>query len=219
MVKTYLLENYVKIINFDILSNPGEFELILLPTSIYQKKNGTVAVMKGGLLEQIVARCPSLPAQMGKGVETYGNCPAILSHIPNTKHPTKFMTFPVSPSTLRAKEPDHHVFHRLKGRFKKYALLPGWCLLPRSDMVEFSSIKLKEIIRYYKLSKVALPFDLFTLGKEEVEKEQDRIMGIISRIVPEGLSLIHHPKENPTGTFRTSVATSEVYFEEGETNA
>jgi len=208
----------MKSINFDILSKPGEFELILIPCSCYQKKGGEMPVMKGGLLEEIVSRCPSLPTQIGKAVEQYGNCPAILSHIPGTKHPTKFATFPISPTSLRAENPDDYIFHRLKGRFPKYKLLPGWTLLPRSDMLEFAAIKLAEIIKYYKLTMVALPFELFTLDPED-KKETERILGIIGRIVTEGLYIVHRPEESSQGTVRNNIVTSQVYYEEGETDA
>jgi len=176
-------------VHVDLLSNPGEFEIFLLPTTLYQKKNGAVPVMKGGLFEKIVEKAPKLPHDIGKAIEKYGNCPAILHHIPGTKYPTKFATFPMSPTALRAENPDDHVFHRLRGRFKPFSLLPGWTLLPRSDMIEFSCIKLQSIMKYYKLSKVALPFEMFTFGEGD-EKDAQRIGNIIESIITQGLSII-----------------------------
>jgi hypothetical protein len=181
---------------------------------VYQKKEGEIAFPKKGLMEKIVERAPSLPKQMGKAVETYGSCPAILSHIPNTKYPTKFMTFPVTPSNLRAENPDDHVFHRLKGRFKHFYLLPGWTLLPRMDMVEFASIKLQEIIRFYKLTKVALPVGLFQFDKEDREQEQ-KVLNMISKFVSDALYVLYPPKED-TETIISTSATSEITLEENE---
>jgi len=204
----------MKQITFNILENPGKFELILLPCSCYQKKDGTSPVMSNSFMEEIVKRCPSLPKQIGKGVETYGNCPSILSHIPNTPGPTKFATFPVTPSNLRAENPDDYVYNRLVGKFKKkYCLLPGWSLLPRSDMVEFACIKLIEIIKYYSLNMVCLPLELFNFDPED-QKDKDRVLGIIGRIVTEGLFITSLPNESEQGTVQTSVATSQVYYEE-----
>lgn len=203
----------MKTINFNILANPGKFELILIPCSCYQKKNGKSPIMGESLLDEVVKRCPSLPAQIGKGVEEFGNCPTILSHIPNTPSPTKFATFPVTPSNLRAEEPDKYVFNRLSGKFKKYSLLPGWAVCPRSDMVEFSCIKLVEIIKYYKLTSVALPYDMFTFEDAD-QKHADRVLGIIGRIVTESLYIVKTPTEAEEGTVQTSVASSQVYFEE-----
>jgi len=202
----------MKTINFDILSDPRKFDIILLPVSVYQKKNGTSPVMGGGMLEEIVAKCPSLPTQIGGAVEKYGGCPAILSHIPNTPKPTKFATFPVTPSNLRAENPDDYVFNRLKGSFKKYSLLPGWAIAPRSDMVEFASIKLLEIIRYFKLDTVALPYELFTFDPED-KVHSDRVISIVESIVSEALYIVKRPKEAVQGTVQTT-ATSQVYYEE-----
>jgi len=203
----------MKQINFDILTNPGEFEVILIPCSTYQKKGGDSPVMCGSMLEEIVAKCPSLPSKIGKAVEQYGNCPAILNHIPGTKYPTKFMTFPVSPPALRAEDPDRYVYSRLKGKFKKFSLLPGWTLAPRSDMVEFSSIKMLEIIRYYKLSKVALPYELFTFDEGD-KTHRERTIEIVSRIITDALFIVHRPKEKAEGTIIQSVTTSQKYMEE-----
>jgi len=204
----------MKTINHNILADPTKFDIILIPVSVYQKKNGTSPVMGGGMLEEIVAKCPSLPEQIGKAVEVYGGCPSILSHIPNTPKPTKFATFPVTPSNLRAENPDDYVFNRLKGKFKKYSLIPGWAVAPRSDVVEFSAIKLLEIIRYYKLDVVALPYDMFNFDEEDKE-HSDRVLHIIERIITESLLLVKRPKEAVQGTVQTT-ASSQVYFEEGE---
>lgn len=184
----------MKIINFDLLSNPGEFEVFLLPISVYQKKNGTIPVMKGGFLEKIVSKAPNLPSDIGKSIEKYGNCPAVLHHIPGTRYPTKFITFPVSPTALRAENPDQHVFHRLKGRFKKFSLLPGWTLLPRVDMVEFSCIKLREIIKYHKLTKIAFPFEMLTFEKED-RHIFNHLGEIIEKVIPSGFFVLENKEE------------------------
>lgn len=204
----------MKTINYDILNNPSKFSIILICCSVYQKKDGTSPVMSGGMLEELVEKCPSLPSQIGKAVEQYGGCPAILSHIPNTPIPTKFATFPVTPSNLRAENPDDYVYNRLKGKFKKYSLLPGWALVPRSDMVEFSAIKLAEIIKYYKLETVALPYDLFTFDEEDQE-HAERAINIIERVVTDALIIVKRPKENTQGTVQAT-ASSQVYYEDEE---
>jgi len=198
-------------INFDIFSNPSKFDLILLPCTCYQKKDGTVPVMKDSFLEKIVERCPSLTSQIGKGVEAYGNCPSILSHIPKTPKPTKFATFPFSPPALRAEDPDKYVYSRLKGDFKKFSLIPGWALMPRADMVEFSAIKLMEIIKYNKLDAVALPLEMFTFDAED-KQHADRILSIIERTVVESLFIVTQPHDQ----VQSNLVSSQVYFEEGE---
>lgn len=196
-------------INHDILSDPGKFQLILIPCTCYQKRDGTTPVMKNSLFEKIVEKCPSLTQRIGNGVEEFGNCPAILNHIPGTKYPTKFATFPVSPVNLRPKDPDQYVFHRLVGKFNKNSFVPGWALAPRSDMVEFSSIKLVEIMKYYKLHSVALPYELFTFGEDD-KKHEERTLNIISRIVHEGLYLTRVGEDQNYGTIYNSLVTSEV---------
>lgn len=204
----------MQIVEQDILQTYNQYQLILLPTSVYQKKAGEVAYPRKGLMEKIVERAPTLPTQMGKAVEQYGHCPAILSHIPNTKYPTKFMTFPVTPSNLRVANPDEHVFHRLKGRFKPYSLLPGWMLLPRRDVVEFASIKLKEIMKFYKLDKVALPVGAFQFDEDDKAVEE-RVLKTITTYISDGLFILYPPKETQEDIISTG-ATSEVKFEENE---
>lgn len=204
----------MQIIEQDILRTYNQYQLILLPTSVFQKKTGEIAFPKKGLMEKIVERAPSLPKQMGQAVEQYGHCPAILSHIPNTKYPTKFMTFPVTPAHLRVANPDEHVFHRLKGRFKEYSLLPGWMLLPRRDVVEFACIKLKEIMKFYKLDKVALPIGVFHFDPEDKHVE-DRVLKTISTYISDGLYVLYPPTESKEDIISTG-ATSEVKFEENE---
>lgn len=185
-------------INFDVLSDPFKFELIVLPCSCYQKKNGEVAYMKEGFIHSLLEKAPTLAHEMAKAVEEMGNCPAILSSIPKSTLPTKFCTFPVSPTSIRAEEPDRYVFSRLKGRFKKNSLLPGWTLLPRSDMVEFSSYKLSELIRYFKLSKVVIQFEAFTLDEDDM-KVFERIRKIMEKHLRENIYIAHKPKNDGVG--------------------
>lgn len=198
-------------IRFDLISDPSKFELICLPCSCYQKKDGTMPVPKEGFFSDLVKKHPNLPYEIGKGVEKYGNCPAILSAIPQTN--TKFATFPIAPTSLRAEDPDKYVFSRLKGKFKKTALLPGWTLLPRSDMVEFSCIKIQEIIRYYKLTKVAIPFEMFTLEKEDRE-DYTRIKTLMEKIVKDNIFMVIRPTESEQGTVHGGMVSSSVTYEE-----
>ena len=198
-------------INFDVLEDPFKFELIMLPCSCYQKKNGEVAVMKGSFLEQLLEKAPSLKTEIAKAVENMGNCPSILSSIPGSPIPTKFCTFPVTPTSLRAEDPDKHVFNRLKGNFKKYKLLPGWMLLPRSDMVEFSAFKLSEIIRYYKLTKVIFQYEAFTFDAEDKE-EYTRVRNIMAKYLKEGVFIARKPVGNIQGEQHV-MTTSSVTME------
>jgi hypothetical protein len=200
-------------IRHDLINDPGKFELICLPCSCYQKKDGTIPIPKDGFLSQLVEKYPNLPAEMGRGVEKYGNCPAILSAIPNTPLPTKFITLPVSPSNLRAENPDEYVFQRLQGKFKKLSLLPGWTLIPRSDMVEFACIKLREIMHYYKLTKVAIPFEMFTLDREDKD-DYARIKNIIEKIVHDDLFMVMRPLEDVQGTVHGGIVQSSVSYDE-----
>jgi len=202
-------------IRHNILEDPGKFELICLPCSCYQKKDGTIPVQKKErtFFTQLVELYPNLPAEMGKGVEKYGNCPAILSYVPNIKNTTKFTTFPVSPTGMRAEHPDDYVYHRLRGSFKDYALLPGWALIPRSDMVEFAAIKLAEIIKYYKLTKVAIPFEMFTLDREDKD-DYTRIKNIIAGHCGEGLYIVSKPSDPSGGTVTNATVQSSVTYED-----
>jgi hypothetical protein len=200
-------------IKHDLITDPSKFELICLPCSTYQKKDGSMPVPKNSFLSQLVEKYPNLPMELGKGVEEYGGCPAVLSSIPNTPMPTKFATFPIAPPNLRAEKPDNYVYNRLKGKFKDYYLLPGWTLLPRSDMVEFASIKLKEIMVYYKLTKVAIPFDMFNFDHEDRE-EYTRIKNIMSRIVSNDVFIVTKPSESAEGTVHGGMVQSSVTYEE-----
>ena len=200
-------------IRSNIFTDAGKFDLICLPCSCYQKKDGTVAAPKEGFLQQLVEKCPSLLSEIGKGVEKYGNCPAMLSSIPNTPKPTKFITFPVAPSGFRAENPNDYVFQRLQGKFKEYALLPGWAIVPRSDMVEFSAIKLAEIIKYYKLKKVAVPFEMFTFDREDKD-DYTRIRNIMEKYLGEEVFMVTQPQDGEVGTVQSAVTSTVTYEEE-----
>jgi hypothetical protein len=152
-------------IRANILECYERFQLISLGVSVYQKKDGTAVVPKEGLMRDIVTKWPDLPKLIGNAVGKFGNCPSIVYSIPQTKYPTKIMSFPITPTSLRVEVPEDIVIARLAKRFKPYTLLPGWLLRPRFDMIEFSCIKLTEIIKYYKLSEVALVVDTLGLGE------------------------------------------------------
>ena len=204
----------MKHININLLEDIGKFQLVCLPISVYQKKDGTVPVQKDSLLGKIVEKFPDLPTELGNGVERFGNCPAILSSVPNTPYPTKFITFPTSPSNLRAENPDNYVFKRLQGKFKKHALLPGWSIVPRSDMVEFSSIKLNEIIKFYKLTEVVIPFELFTFDRDD-KSDYERVLSIIGKHIKSNIYISHETNQPSTGTEKVNVS-SEVSMDDEE---
>ncbi len=198
-------------IRHDLVNDPGKFELICVPISCYQKKDGSVPPgPKDGILRELFEKYPNLSAEMGRGIEFYGNCPAILSHIEGTEFPTKFATFPVAPSNLRAENPTSHVFNRLHGRCKNNALLPGWMLVPRTDIVEFAAIKLAEIMKFQHLTKVAIVFEAFTFDRED-KNDYNRIKEIISRHVPRNLFMVSKPHDAPTGSIAGSVSSSVSY--------
>jgi len=203
----------MKEIRHDILSDPGKFELICLPVSCYQKKDGSYPAQKGSMLESFAQMCPTLLTDLGGGVERYGNCPAILGSIPNTPIPTKFITFPVAPTSLRAHNPNLYVYQRFQDKFKENSVLPGWVLLPRSDMVEFAAIKLKQIMKFYKLTKVAIPFEMFTLERNDRE-DYVRIQKIINQHITEGLYLVSKPMGDSKGVVHTNVQSSVTYEDE-----
>ena len=198
-------------IRFDLLADPTKFELICLPCSCYQKKDGTIPAPTDGFLSQLAEKVPNLLADIGKQVEKLGNCPSIVSSIPNTG--TKFASFPVAPTSLRAENPDDYVYQRLKGEFKPFSLVPGWAIAPRSDMVEFAAIKLAEIIKYYKLTKVAIPFEMFTLDKED-QNDYTRIRNIMQAKLGDEVFVVSRPLESAEGNISSAVSSSVTYEEE-----
>jgi len=200
-------------IKYDLITDPAKFELIALPCSCYQKKDGTIPIPKGSYFEQLVEKFPNLPAEMGEGVERFGGCPAMLSAVPNSPLPTKFITFPMSPSNLRAMHPDEHIYQRLQGKFKDLSLLPGWTLVPRSDMIEFAAIKLAEIMEYHKLTKVAIPFEMFMFDREDKD-DYTRVKNIMSRIVNNDVHIVSKPSEDAGGTVHGGMMQSSVSYEE-----
>jgi len=174
---------------------------------MYQKKDGGIPVPKDGILSKFVEKYPDLPQEIGKGVEKFGNCPSIVMTVPNTRFPTKFATFPVAPTSLRAEDPDNYVFQRLKGRFKPYTLLPGWTITPRSDVIEFSSFKLREIIKYYKLTKLVIPFEMFTFDREDKD-DYTRVKTIMKKYLGSEVLIATHTRESSQGTITSSVSSS-----------
>lgn len=200
-------------IRHDILTDPSKFDLIMLPVSCYQKKDGTIPAIKDGFLEKLSEKHPNILADIGKSVETYGNCPSMIKTVADSKLPTKFATFPTVPSGLRAEHPDDYVFSRLKGKFKNYSLLPGWAIMPRIDMVEFSSIKLAEIIKYYKLTKVAIPFEMFTFDRED-KSWYDKIRNMMEKYLGAEVYMVSKPTEAAEGTVYSNTVSSSVSFEE-----
>jgi len=149
----------------NILDCYDKFQLICLGTSCYQKKDGTIVIPKEGIMRDIVTKWPDLPLIFGKSIGKYGNCPNIVYSIPSSAKPTKIMSFPITPTSLRVEDPSVVVLSRLSKRFKPFTLLPGWLLRPRLDMVEFSSIKLAEVIRYFKLTDVAIVVETLGVGE------------------------------------------------------
>lgn len=180
----------------NILDCYDKFPLIALGCSLYQKKDkGEIVIPKDGLMRDIVTKWPDLPKLFGTAIAKYGGCPSIVYPIPQTPLPTKIMSFPVTPTSLRVENPEGVVIARLAKRFKPYTLLPGWLLRPRLDMIEFSCIKLAEIVKYYKLSDTALIIDSLGLGEGD-EKYYDVVRDILARYLQSlPISLCHLPKQ------------------------
>lgn len=168
-------------IRTNILEHVDKFQLVCLGISCYQKKNGESVVPKEGMMREFVNRIPELPLLIGKSVGVYGNCPSIVHTLKGTRYPTKLMSFPITPTSLRVENPEEAVISRLAKRFKPFTLLPGWLLRPRMDMIEFSSIKLIEIIKYYKLSEVAIVIETLGMGEGD-EKYAEKVRDLFMRI-------------------------------------
>jgi len=168
-------------IQANILECYQNFQLIALGCSLYQKKDkGEIVVPKEGLMREIVTCWPELPRLFGSSIAKFGGCPNIVYSIPNTKFPTKILSFPITPTSLRVETPEEVVISRLAKRFKSFTLLPGWLLRPRLDMIEFSCIKLAEIIKWYRLTEVALVVDTLGLGEGD-EKYYDIVRDLFMR--------------------------------------
>lgn len=172
-----------------------KFQLIALASSCYQKKSGEIVVPKDGLMRDFVTKFPDLPMVFGDAVAIYGNCPYIAYTIRASRYPTKIMSFPITPTSLRVKEPEKIVIARLAKRFKPYTLLPGWLLRPRIDMVEFSCYKFAEVIKFYKLENVALAVDTLGLGDGD-EKYYELVKDIFMKYLNHlPVSLCYLPKQ------------------------
>lgn len=155
----------MKEINVNLIEHLDKFQLICCGISCYQKKIGTIVVSPTGFMHDLCEKYPELPILFGKSVGKYGNCPSIVYSVPGTRYPTKLLSFPVTPTSLRSEVADDIVIAKLKGRFKPQSLICGWMLKTRLDMLEFSAIKLIEIINFYKLSEVAIAVESFGLGE------------------------------------------------------
>jgi hypothetical protein len=164
----------------NILECYDKFQLVALGCSLYQKKIGEIVIPKEGMMRDIVTKFPDLPKLFGSAIGKYGGCPSIVFSVPKTTKPTKIMSFPITPTSLRVESPEDVVIARLAKRFKPFTLLPGWLLRPRMDMIEFSCIKLAEIIKYYKLTDVALVIDTLGLGEGD-EKYYDIVRDMFLR--------------------------------------
>jgi hypothetical protein len=165
-------------IRTNILEHYEKFQLIVLANSLYQKKVlGEIVVPKDGIVREFVNKWPDIPKCFGSSVGKYGGCPSIAYTIKESRFPTKILTFPVTPTSLRVENPEEIVVARFAKRFKHFSLLCGWMLRPRLDMIEYSSIKLAEIVKFYKLTSVAFPVESMGLGEGD-EKYYDAVRDI-----------------------------------------
>ena len=205
-------------IQANILECYQNFQLIALGCSLYQKKDkGEIVVPKEGLMREIVTCWPELPRLFGSSIAKFGGCPNIVYSIPNTKFPTKILSFPITPTSLRVETPEEVVISRLAKRFKSFTLLPGWLLRPRLDMIEFSCIKLAEIIKWYRLTEVALVVDTLGLGEGD-EKYYDIVRDLFMRyfgLLPVTLcSIAKNNKGKEIKNEVISTTTSSTYEED-----
>jgi hypothetical protein len=206
-------------IKTNILENVNKFDLIVLPCSQFLKKDGTICIDKNNkksIVAQLFDKIPTLNTEMGDVVETYGCCPYIFHTIKGTQKPCKLATFPITPSaqSIKAENREKYVLpHLLKGMRGTQTLVPGWMLYPRSDIVEFACRKLEEIIKWYKLSNVVLPWDSFNIP--ENSDHEGRIKNILNKYLPNEVFLVTSQVEQQGERVGMSV-TSTVEYEEGE---
>ena len=79
-------------------------------------------------------------------------------------------------------------------------------------MVEFSAIKLAEIIQYYKLTKVAIPFEMLTLDREDRD-DYNRIRNIMQKYLKEEVYMVSQPQDGEQGTVQSAVSSTVTYEE------
>jgi len=182
-------------ISVNILEDYENFELICLPCSVYQKKaSGEIVTGKKGFIHDFAEKFENLPVKIGESITKLGSVPYPCYSIEGSSRPTKIAGFPITPSNLRAEDPDLVVYNRFAGRFKKFSLLAGFFIAPRSDVLEFSCIKLKEIVKYYKLNRVAIPFEGFAF-EEGDEKHIDRVRNVLFKHLGDNVYLTNQIEE------------------------
>lgn len=205
-----------KVLN--LVENIGEFDIIALPISTFQKKNGCVTVTEGGIVEDFVKRYPDIPREMGKVVEIYGGCPHDVAAFTMNSRTVKLFTFPITPVTIIAQEPDKIVQTQFIGRFKKGKLVPGFLCKPRLDMVEFSAFKLAQILKWFSMKNnsltCAIPINAFGLVPSDTE-DIKALRGILDKYLDNNFYLIMPPKsaEKP---LISSVQSTVTYDDEDE---
>jgi len=192
-------------ITVDLLEDHQNFELICLPCSLYQKKNdGEIVTGKKGIMFDFCERFEGLNIKIGEGITKFGSVPYPCYTVDGSKIPTKICGFPMTPSNMRAEDPSTIVYNRFKNRFKPFSLLPGFFLAPRSDSLEFSCIKLKEVITYYKLTKVAIPFEGFAFGEGD-DRHIDRVKKILYTHLDSNVYLTNPIKETIEAPVKSEV--------------
>ena len=202
----------------DVFENINKFDLVVIPCSQFLKKTGDVCIDKknpNSTVAKLFKKIPSLSMEMGNVVETYGSCPFIFHTVLGTTRPCKLATFPTTPSaqSIRPENREKYILpHLVKGMKGSQTLVPGWMMYPRSDIVEFSCIKLAEVIRWYKLRAVVLPWDGFNIPEGDRDQET-RIKSILNKYLPNEVFLSTLPKEEkPT----QSMVTSTVEYDDAE---
>jgi hypothetical protein len=199
-------------IKTNIFENVNKFDLIVLPCSQFLKKDGTICIDRSRktIVSELFEKIPTLNKEMGDVVETYGCCPYIFHTVKGTQKPCKLATFPITPSAQSIKIENREKYilpHLLNGR--KQTLVPGWMLYPRPDIVEFACRKLEEVIKWYKLSHVVLPWDAFNIP--ENSEHEGRIKNILNKYLPNEVFLVTSEPE----VERSNVSvTSTVEYED-----
>ena len=222
----------MKEIRCDIVEDVLKFQLVMFPVSCFLKTKitkptkyveddakiippGSIVYPRDGVLAEFVKRIPHFPKILGESIESHGMCPHLSHSMPNSQ--TKLGTFPTTPFVISVKDINAVILsHLRRDHWKPYRKLPGWMFPPRSDMIEFSCIKLMEIIKYYKLQQVAIPFGGFNM--HEGDKHHIlRVKEIMNKYLGDEVNLCHPLVEEKTGSLRSFGASSTVTIDEEET--
>jgi len=202
----------MKEINIDMFEDYGKFELICLPCSTFQKRDtGELISGRRGFTFEFYNKFAGVSREIAIGYQRFGAIPYPCYTIQSTKYPTKICGFPITPPMIRHEDPDYIVYNRFVGKFKKNKMLPGCFIAPRSDVLEFSCIKLREVIKFYKLTSVAIPFEGFWLGEGD-ERHIDRVKKILFKFLGDDVYLTYQTQEASRGNIWMEKKDREIYL-------